>query len=62
MAAIAWNISAGDASGAGISGSAVLEAGAVTTAAATVEAGNSQALALQLADVTVNFFIATTLT
>jgi hypothetical protein len=52
MASIAWSISVGDASSAGVTGSGVLQAGAVTTASATVEAGANQSLALQLDDVT----------
>lgn len=51
MASIAWSISAGDASGAGVTGSGILEAGAVTTASASVDAGANQVLALQLDDV-----------
>jgi hypothetical protein len=52
MASIAWSISVGDASSAGVTGSGVLEAGAVTTASATIDAGANQTLNLQLADVT----------
>jgi len=51
MASIAWSISAGDASGAGVTGSGIIEADAVTTASASVDAGASQPLALQLDDV-----------
>lgn len=51
MASISWSISAGDASGAGVAASGIVEAEAVTTAAARVDAGASQDLALQIDDV-----------
>lgn len=51
MPSIAWSFSAGDSAGAGLSASGTLDAGAVTTAAATVEADDSVDLALQLDDI-----------
>jgi hypothetical protein len=51
MASIAWSISAGGVSGAGVTASGTLEVGAVTTASASVDAGANQALTLQLDDV-----------
>lgn len=51
MATIAWSLSAGDAAGSGVTGSGTIAADAVTTASASVDAGASQALALQLDDV-----------
>jgi hypothetical protein len=52
MASIAWSISAGDATGAGVTANGSIAADAVTTAATTLDAGTNKALALQIDDVT----------
>jgi hypothetical protein len=51
MASLAWSISVGAGSGPGLTGSGMLDAGAVTTASAEVDAGTNQDLALQIDDV-----------